>query len=125
MVEGAGLPHGSSLRPGGLLSHFLSLCLSLIKLKNNSDREPAVSVMAMSLDSHVVDRGSRPGPGGLKLTLGVCVCVPKIPRGEWRRRDYGVAIRGGSDFSSFLSFSFFFSFLFFLFFSFLLFSFLF
>ena len=31
--------------------------------------------MAMSLDSHVVDRGSRPGPGGLKLTLGACVCV--------------------------------------------------
>ena len=64
-------------------------------------REPAVSVMAMSLDSHVVDRGSHPGPGGLKLTPGMCVCVPKIPRGEWRRRDCGVAIplAGGGDFS--------------------------
>ena len=30
--------------------------------------------MAMSLDSHVVDRGSHPGPGGLKPTLGACVC---------------------------------------------------
>ena len=29
----------------------------------------------MSLDSHVVDRGSRPGPGGLKLTPGACACV--------------------------------------------------
>ena len=57
----------------------------------------AVSVMAMSLDSHVVDRGSCPGPGGLKLTLGECACVPKIPRGEWRR-DCGVAIPFGGDF---------------------------
>ena len=34
--------------------------------------EPAVSVMAMSLDSQVVDHGSHPGPGGLKLTPGAC-----------------------------------------------------
>ena len=36
--------------------------------------------MAMSLDSHVVDHGSHPGPGGLKFTPGarVCACVPKI-----------------------------------------------
>ena len=58
---------------------------------------PAVSVMAMSLDSHVVDRGSRPGPGGLKLMPGVCACVPKIARGEWRRRDCGVAIPPGGE----------------------------
>ena len=56
---------------------------------------PAVSVMAMSLDAHVVDHGSCPGPGGLKLTPGVCACVPKIPRGEQRRRDCGVAILPG------------------------------
>ena len=52
----------------------------------------AVGIMAMSLDSHVVDRGSCPGPGGLKLKPGACACVPKIPRGEWRRRDCDVAI---------------------------------
>ncbi|XP_027632264.1 ferritin light chain-like [Tupaia chinensis] len=40
--------------------------------------EPAVGVMAMSLDSHVVVCGSCPGPGGLKLTPGACACVPKI-----------------------------------------------
>ncbi|ELW49170.1 Glioma tumor suppressor candidate region 2 protein [Tupaia chinensis] len=34
--------------------------------------EPAVSVMAVSLDSHVVDRSSRPGPGGSKLSPRVC-----------------------------------------------------
>ena len=27
--------------------------------------EPAVSIMAMSLDSHIVDHGSSPGPSGL------------------------------------------------------------
>ena len=36
-------------------------------------REPAVSVMAMSLDSHVVNCGSCPGPGGLKHTGHMCV----------------------------------------------------
>ena len=34
---------------------------------------PAVSIMAMSLDSHVVDHGSRPGPGGLNSHWRVCV----------------------------------------------------
>ena len=63
--------------------------------------EPAVSVMAMSLDSHVVDRGPWPGPGGLKLTPDACACVPKIPRGEWRRRDYGVTIPPGGWFLTF------------------------
>ena len=59
--------------------------------------------MAMSLDSHVVDCSSRPGPGGLELTPGTCACVPKIPRGEWRRRDCGVTIPPGGLISRFLS----------------------
>ena len=54
--------------------------------------------MAMSLDSHVADRGLRPGPGGLKLTPGARAYVPKIPRGEWRRRDCGVTTPLGGDF---------------------------
>ena len=49
----------------------------ILKKKNKKKREPAVSVMAMLLDSHVVDRGSRPEPGGLKLTPGACACVPE------------------------------------------------
>ena len=56
---------------------------------------PAVSVMAMSLDSHVVDCGSHPRPGGLKLMPGACACVPKIPRGEWKRRNCCMAIPHG------------------------------
>ena len=68
-------------------------------------REPAVRVMAMSLDSHVVDCGSHPRPGGLKLTLGTCACMPKIPRGEWRRRDCSVTIPPGGDFSLSVSMS--------------------
>ena len=155
---------------------------------------PAVSITAMLLDSHVVDRGSSPGPGGLnscqarvracprsqeenggegiaawpspqggrflafclsvslclsgertcplaktsqkkfffdlktvpktskwhnsyvtglpccwpwfeswtwqlKSNAGACACVPKIPRGEWRRRDCGMAIPPWGDFS--------------------------
>ena len=44
----------------------------------NTNLGPAVSVMAMSLDSHVVDHSLRPGPGDLKLTLGACAYVPKI-----------------------------------------------
>ena len=35
----------------------------------------------------------------LKLMPGVCVCMPKIPRGEWRRRDCSMAIPPGGDFS--------------------------
>ena len=34
----------------------------------------------------------------LKFTPGMCACVPKIPRGEWRRRDCSVAIPPGGDF---------------------------
>ena len=49
-------------------------------ISKNTIREPAVSVMALSLDSHVVDRGSHPGPSGLKLTPGTCACVPKTER---------------------------------------------
>ena len=56
---------------------------------------PAVGVVAMSLDSHVVNHGS----SRLKLTPGTCVCVPKILRGEWKRRDCGVDIPpGGGDY---------------------------
>ena len=65
---------------------------------------PAFSIMTMSLDSHVVDRGSHPGPSGLKLSPGACACVPKIPRGEWRR-DCGVAIPPGGDLSLSVSLS--------------------
>ena len=67
----------------------------MYQLKISSSEGPAVSVMTKSLDSHIVDHGSSPGPGGLKNTLGACACVPKIPRGEWRRRDCGVVIPSG------------------------------
>ena len=59
----------------------------------------AVGIMAMSLDSHVFKCGLSPGPGGLNSRWAcVCVGVPKIQRGEWRR-DCGMAIPLGSDFS--------------------------
>ena len=35
----------------------------------------------------------------------MCVCMPKILRGEWRRRDCGVTIPPGSDFSLSVSLS--------------------
>ena len=63
--------------------------------KKSFETQQKVSIMAMSLDSHIVDHGSRPEPGGLKLTPGVCMCVPKIQRGEWRRRDCHMAILPG------------------------------
>ena len=91
---------GVAIPPGGVISCFLSFCLSLSGertlpiAKKNLSREPAVSVMAMSLDSHILDRGSCPGPGGLKLMLDTCACVPKIPRGK-QRRDCNVAIPPG------------------------------
>ena len=54
---------------------------------------PAVSIMAMPLNSHVANHGSRPGPCGLNSHQArVCACMPKIPRGEWRRRDCGMTI---------------------------------
>ena len=40
---------------------------------------PAVGVMTMSLDSHVVDHGSSPGPGGLNSHQ---VCVRARPRSQ-------------------------------------------
>lgn len=39
-----------------------------------------------------------PRPGGLKNTPGVCAHVPKIPRGEQKRKDYGVDIPLEGDF---------------------------
>ena len=45
---------------------------------------PAVGVMAMSLDSYVVDRGSSPGPGGLNSHWAhVRVC----PRSQEENRE--------------------------------------
>ena len=82
---------------------FIAYNLDSIPVIERCFWEPAVSVMAMSLDSHVVNRSSLPGPGGLKLTPGTCACVPKILRGEWRRRDCNVAIPPGGVISRFLS----------------------
>ena len=62
--------------------------------KNGIASGPADSVIAMTLDSHTVNRGSSPGLSGLKLTLGACGCLPKILRGKWRR-DYSIAISLG------------------------------
>ena len=59
--------------------------------------------MLMSLDFHLVNHGSSPVRGGLKLMLGMCMCVPQILRGEWRRRDCAVAISLRGDFSLFVS----------------------
>ena len=56
---------------------------------------PADGTMVMSLDSHIVDHDLSPGPSSLKLMRCVRACVPKIPRGEWRRRDYRVIITQG------------------------------
>ena len=40
---------------------------------------PAVGVMAMSLDSHIVDQGLSPGPGGLN---SIRACVHVCPRSQ-------------------------------------------
>ena len=74
---------------------YNKMYLNFFPLQKIYSGEPAVSVMAMSLDSHVVDRGLCPGPGGLKLTPGECARVPKIQRGEWRRRDCSMAMTPG------------------------------
>ena len=61
---------------GEVISCFLSLCLCLsgertrptvknLSKKKCSDLGPAVGVMAVSLDSHVVDCSSSPGPSSL------------------------------------------------------------
>ena len=57
-------------------------------------QEPAVGIVIKILDSHMGDRSSTLGPSGLKLMLGMYMCMPKILRGEWRR-DYGVTIPSG------------------------------
>ena len=51
--------------------------------------------MVKALDFHMVNSDLSPRPGGLKFTPDTCVCMPKIPRGEWRRRDYSVAMAPG------------------------------
>ena len=56
-------------------------------LEMKSGDQPAVSIMAMSLDSHVVDCSSHPGPSGLNSHWAfVCVCAqdPKRRREEKR-----------------------------------------
>ena len=50
----------------------------MFKIKGFSG--PADGVMAMLLDSHVVNCGSHPGPGDLKLMPGACACMRKILR---------------------------------------------
>ena len=60
------------------------------------------NIMAMLLDSHVVNRSSSPGHSGLNSSqTSVRVC-PRS-QGEWRRRDCGVAIPPGGVISCFLS----------------------
>ena len=95
--------------PWGVISSFLTLSLFLasartLKQKSLLKRKlegPAVSIMTVSLDSHIVYRGLSPDPGSLKLMLVVCTCVPKVLRGEWRRKDCGVAILLGRLFLTF------------------------
>ena len=61
--------------------------------------------MVMWLDYHIVDPWFKSWTRWLKLMLGVYACVPKIPRGQWRRRDCGVAIPLVGDFSFSVSLS--------------------
>ena len=46
-------------------------------------------------NSYIVDRSSSLGPSRLKLMPGVCACLSKVSRGEWRRRDCSMAIPPG------------------------------
>ena len=64
----------------------------MFQLKKEN-KGPAVSVMAMLLDSHVVDRGLSPGPGGLNSRRAQCVRAQDPERR--RRRDCDVAIPPG------------------------------
>ena len=56
-------------------------------LKKNLMLRPAVGIMAMSLDSHVVDHSSSPGPGGLNSRQ---VCVRACPRSR-EENEEGIA----------------------------------
>lgn len=47
---------------------------------------------AKALDSRMAHHGKSLRPGGLQIMPGVCVCMPKISRGEWRKRVCGVTI---------------------------------
>ena len=66
---------------------------------------PAVSIMAMLMDSHVVNHGSSPGPGGLNSRWAwVCVC----PRSREENGGEGIAAWPyplGGDFSLSISLS--------------------
>ena len=66
--------------------------------------------MVKALDSHMANYSSSLEPSGLKLTQGVCMhaFLPKFMSGEWRR-DCGMALALGGDFSFSLSVSFYFS----------------
>ena len=60
-----------------------------MNLNESSLSGPAVGVMAMSLDSHVVDRCLSPGPGGLNpLRARVCVC----PRSQEENEGKGIVV---------------------------------
>ena len=82
---------------GGDFSLSVFLCLSgeyTCPIAKISLKRPAYGIMVTLLDSHVDDHGSSPRPSGLKLIHVTCIyiCIPKVPRGEWRRRNYSVVI---------------------------------
>lgn len=55
----------------------------------------ADGMVVTALGFHTMYYSSSLGPGGLKITLGVYLCIPKIPGGEWRRGDFGMATCSG------------------------------
>ena len=68
---------------------FIGIMCYTSFLKNYATmREPAVSVMAMLLDSHVVNRGSSPRPGGLNSCR---VHVRACPRSREENGGEGIA----------------------------------
>ena len=76
------------------LTFPFSLCYSLFKLKIITNRGPEVGIMAVAgLPCSQLRFESQ--TQWFKLTPGACACVPKIPRGEWRRRECGVTIPPG------------------------------
>ena len=63
--------------------------LEILLFKNSPQLGLAVVVIAMSLDSHVVDRSSSPRPGGLN-SRQAHECVPKIQDPERRMEEKGL-----------------------------------
>lgn len=53
------------------------------------DLGPAGGLVIKVLDSHGAEHGLNPGSGGLRIMLGACAYVLKIPIKKWRR-DYGI-----------------------------------